>query len=139
MTWTKNYKKKGESKYHNQPVVYDGITFDSIHEKQRWCFLKLMERAGKISNLRFHVPFTLIPKGAVALLRMPDGKEVEIQKFDRKRYYEADFVYINKKGEEIVEDFKGFETETFKQKRILFNIIYGKDIKIVKQINEDIY
>ena len=124
-----------QSKYHNKPVVVDGVRFDGKMEFQRYCFLKMMEQAGEISNLRYHVNYDLIPKGAESIIRMPDGREVIIETYDRKRFYEADFVYINKSGEEIVEDFKGFETESFKFKRKLFNAIYNKDIKIVKQTN----
>lgn len=126
---------KPKSKYHNKPVTVDGVRFDGKMEYQRYCFLKMMEQAGEISNLRYHVNYDLIPKGAESIIRMPDGREVIIETYDRKRFYEADFVYINKSGEEIVEDFKGFETESFKFKRKLFNAIYNKDIKIVKLTN----
>jgi hypothetical protein len=67
---------------------------------------------------------------------MPDGTEIETKRYDRKHWYEADFVYTTKKKDIVVEDFKGYETESFKQKRELFKIIYKKDITIVKQINE---
>jgi hypothetical protein len=133
MTW-KNYNKK--SKFHNEPVTVDGIRYDSRNEARRHAFLKLMEKAGEISELQYHVPFTLIPKGSVEIIRMPDGTEIETKRYDRKHWYEADFVYTTKKGDIVVEDFKGFETESFKQKRELFKIIYKKDITIVKQINQ---
>ena len=128
------YQKK--SKFHNEPVTVDGVRYDSRNEARRHAFLKLMERAGEITNLRYHVPFTLIPKGSVEIIRMPDGKEIETKKYDRKHWYEADFVYTTKSGEIVVEDFKGFETESFKQKRELFKIIFKKDITVVKQINQ---
>jgi hypothetical protein len=128
------YEKK--SKFHNEPVTVDGIRYDSRNEARRHAFLKLMEKAGEISELQYHVPFTLIPKGSVEIIRMPDGTEIETKRYDRKHWYEADFVYTTKKGDIVVEDFKGFETESFKQKRELFKIIYKKDITIVKQINQ---
>lgn len=128
------YQRK--SKYHNEPVTVDGVRYDSLNEHRRWCFLKLMEKAGEISDLQYHVPFTLIPKGSVEIIRMPDGTEIETKKYDRKHWYEADFVYTTKSGEIVVEDFKGFETESFKQKRELFKIIFKKDITVVKQINQ---
>lgn len=133
MTW-KNFNKK--SKYHNEPITVDGVRYDGKNEYRRWCFLKLMERAGEISDLQYHVQFTLIPKGSVEILKMPDGTEIVTREYDRKHWYEADFVYTTKDGTIIVEDFKGFETETFKRKRELFKLIYKKDIKVVKQINE---
>lgn len=126
---------KKQSKYHNQPITVDGIRFDGKNEMGRFNFLKMMERAGEISELRYHVKFTLFPKGSKELIRMPDGTEIELRQYDREHWYEADFVYKNKKGEMVVEDFKGFETEEFKRKRILFNAIYHQDIKIVKLTN----
>ena len=56
------------------------------------------------------------------------------------QYYEADFVYtVTKTGEEVVEDFKGFETDLFRFKAALFFYIYKKQIRIVKHVNEDVY
>lgn len=39
-------------KYHNRKTVIDGITFDSAKEARRYMELKLLERAGEISNLQ---------------------------------------------------------------------------------------
>lgn len=130
-----HWYNKPKSKYHNEPVTVDGVTFDSLGEHRRWCFLKLMEQAGEISNLRYHVKYTLFPKGTIDIRRFPDGREIELRRYDREHWYEADFVYVNKKGEEVVEDFKGFETPEFKEKRVMFKALYGKDIKIVKLTN----
>lgn len=130
-----HWYNKPKSKYHNEPVTVDGVTFDSLGEHRRWCFLKLMEQAGEISNLRYHVKYTLFPKGTVDIRRLPDGSEIELKRYDREHWYEADFVYVNKKGEEVVEDFKGFETPEFKEKRVMFKALYGKDIKITKLTN----
>lgn len=49
------------SKYHNQTVTVDGITFASIKEYRRYRELCLMERAGEIDNLERQVKFELIP------------------------------------------------------------------------------
>lgn len=130
-----HWYNKPKSKYHNEPVTVDGVTFDSLGEHRRWCFLKLMEQAGEISNLRYHVKYTLFPKGTIDIRRFPDGREIELKRYDREHWYEADFVYVNKKGEEVVEDFKGFETPEFKEKRVMFKALYEKDIKIVKLTN----
>lgn len=131
------YQKKG-SKFHNEPVTVDGVRYDSKNEMRRYNFLKLMERAGEISKLRYHVKYTLFPKGTVDVRRLPDGREIELKRYEREHWYEADFVYVNKKGEEIIEDFKGFETETFKEKRDMMKVLYNIDIKITKQINQPI-
>ena len=42
------YQKK--SKYGNKPITVDGVTYDSVGEHQRFCFLKLLERAGEINT-----------------------------------------------------------------------------------------
>ena len=133
MSW-----KQNKSKYKNEPVTVDGVRYDSKNEMRRYNFLKLMERAGEISNLRYHVKYPLFPKGTVEIRRFPDGREVVLKRYEREHWYEADFVYTNKKGEDIVEDFKGFVTDTFKEKRDALKELYGIDIKIVKHINEPI-
>ena len=40
------------NKYHNKKIIYNGIKFDSIKEKNRYIELKLLERAGLIKNLK---------------------------------------------------------------------------------------
>lgn len=129
------YPKK--NKYGNKPITVDGVRFDGLNEHRRWCFLQLMEKAGEISNLRYHVKFELIPqitKEEIVHLKTKD--KVVTKVVQSARYYEADFAYLNKKGEEIVEDFKGQETALFKFKAALFFYRYGKQITIVKQINQ---
>lgn len=129
------YQKK--SKYGNKPITVDGVRFDGLNEHRRWCFLQMMEKAGEISNLRYHVKFELIPQiTKEEIIHLKTKDKVVTKVVQSARYYEADFVYINKKGEEIVEDFKGQETDLFKFKAALFFYIYKKPITIVKQINE---
>ena len=127
------------SKYHNETIEVDGIRYDSKNEMLRHNFLKLMEQAGEISNLRYHVKYELIPaitEEVVVHLKTKD--KIVTKTVQSARYYEADFVYINKSGEEVVEDFKGQETELFKFKAALFRYRYGKDIKIVKLTNASV-
>lgn len=47
------------SKYHAKPVTIDGIRFASKKEGNRYCELKALTRAGKISDLQLQVPFIL--------------------------------------------------------------------------------
>ena len=91
----------------------DGQVFDSTKEFQRYGVLRLLERAGKISNLRRQVSFELIPK----------------QKGERACTYIADFVYTDEKGDLIVEDSKGFHTDAYKIKRKLMLWVHGIRIK----------
>jgi len=54
------------SKYRNRKTVVDGITFDSKREAARWQELKLLERAGEITELERQVEYvTFISKSAV--------------------------------------------------------------------------
>ena len=89
-----------------------GYVFDSKKEFIRWCELRLLERAGKISDLKRQVKYELIPK--------QDG--------ERACNYVADFVYCQD-GETVVEDCKGFRTEGYKIKRKLMLWVHGVKIK----------
>ena len=91
----------------------DGTVFDSHKEYNRWCELKLMQRAGRISDLRRQVKFELIPK--------QDG--------ERACNYIADFVYRDDKGNTVVEDCKGMKTEVYRLKKKLFQYRYDMKIK----------
>ena len=75
------------SKYYNQKITVDGITFDSKKEYRRYRELCLMERAGEIDNLERQVKFELIPT------QKKNGKVVEWA-----CSYVADFVYNEKPG-----------------------------------------
>ena len=93
----------------------DGQVFDSQREYQRWGVLKLLQRAGKISDLQRQVKFILIPTQ-----RDQKGKVVE-----RELSYVADFVYMDlERGVKVVEDTKGFKTEAYKIKKKLMLCIH---------------
>lgn len=104
------------SKYYNQKTrTPDGIVFDSKREAARWNQLKLMEKAGIITDLQRQVKYELIPK--------QDG--------ERSCSYKADFVYRDANtGQMVVEDTKGYRTEAYKIKRKLMLYKYG--IKITE-------
>ena len=107
------------AKYGNRKIVRDGIEFDSIKECQRYCELKLMQRAGIISGLQMQVPYELIPTQRI------DGKVVE-----RAVNYVADFVY-KQDGLTVVEDTKGFRTKDYILKRKLMLWVHGIRIREV--------
>lgn len=104
------------SKYRNKKVKVDGILFDSIHEGSRYKELKLLERAGKIQNLRLQVKFQLIPAQ-----RDAQGKYI------RPVYYVADFVYSDSRGV-VVEDAKGYKTDVYKLKKKLLLHVHHLEI-----------
>ena len=108
------------SKFGNRKVTVGGETFDSMREYNRWCSLKLLQRAGKISELKRQVKFVLIPAQ-----RDQVGKLVE-----REVSYVADFVYVDMdRGVKVVEDAKGYRTEVYKIKKKLMLWVHGIRIK----------
>ena len=94
-------------KYNNKKTTVDGIKFDSKGEANRYCELKLLERAGEISDLKLQPRFELLPK----------------QKDERAINYTADFMY-QEDGETVVEDFKGKETRDYIMRRKMFKYRY---------------
>lgn len=108
------------SKYHNRKTQIDMYVFDSIAESRRYKELALLEKAGKISNLKLQPRF-LLQEGF-----KKNGKTY------RKIEYIADFRYIEN-DKIVVEDVKGKETEVFKLKHKLFEYHYPQyELKIIK-------
>lgn len=105
-------------KYKNKKVMIDGIKFDSKKEANRYQELKLMQRAGIISDLQRQVKYVLIPSQ-----KGNDGKVIE-----RPCTYIADFVYIDENGKTVVEDTKGYRISDYKIKRKLMLYIHGVKI-----------
>ena len=119
MTIQEALRRQNGSKYHNRKVVVDGMKFDSEKEANRWCELKLLERAGEIYDLQRQVPFVVIPAQ-----HDQNGKLLE-----REVKYIADYVYMDSiTHEQIVEDVKGCVTEVFRMKRKL--MLYMHNIRI---------
>ncbi len=107
------------NKYRNIKTIVDGIPFDSRKEANRYCELKLLQRAGQIQNLALQKEFELLPKQEV------DGKTVE-----RAVKYRADFTY-EENGKTVVEDTKGVRTPEYILKRKLMLYRYGIQIREV--------
>jgi len=89
-------------KYHNKKTVLDGMTFDSMKESCRYQELKLLLKAGEITDLRRQVTYELLPA---------NGDERGVN-------YRADFVY-QQEGKTVVEDVKGVRTRDYIIKRKL--------------------
>lgn len=113
--------RASKSKRKNKYGAIRSGGYDSKKEHGRACQLKLMERAGLISNLREQVVFLLIPS-------QTNGEGIE----ERPVKYKADFVYIdNATGQTVVEDTKGFRTPEYIIKRKLMLQVHGITIKEV--------
>lgn len=110
------------SKYGAQPQVVDGVRFDSGREAKRWQELKILERAGKITQLDRQVAYELAPS---VLLHGEARKKPALR-------YVADFRYLD--GQQIVvEDAKSPATakeSAFRIKRHLMKSVHGIDVRL---------
>ena len=98
---------KRRNKYNAQPQMVDGIRFDSKREAKRWAELKLLERAGEISNLKRQVPIKL--EGRDRPLTTRTGRQMRLT---------VDFQYTdNRTGLTIFEDSKGVPTRDYEVRR----------------------
>jgi hypothetical protein len=100
-----------ESKYGNRKTEIDGFVFASKREADRYSELKLLARAGEISELELQPAFDLTVNGWNC------GK------------YIADFRYVDKDGAAVVEDAKGVRTAVYSLKRKLVKAIYGIEVR----------
>ena len=123
------------SKYHARKITVDGIAFDSKREAQRYTELKILERSGRISELKRQVKFVLIPTQRESSTGFyKKGKHKGEPKpgkiLESECAYIADFVYYIG-GEMIVEDAKGMRTRDYVIKRKLMLYQHGIKIKEV--------
>lgn len=101
-------------RYRNVPVTVDGIRFDSKKEAARWGELKLLERAGEISDLQRQVPFAMKINGVLVC------------------NYVADAVYLDHAGEQVIEDTKSPITRkdpVYRLKRKLLAACHGLEVR----------
>ena len=99
------------NKFGARLTTVDGITFHSAAEAKRYGELRLLERAGEISNLELQPKFPITINGA------------------RISTYIADFRYFgcapnSKRTEVIVEDVKGMKTQLYTLKKKLVEALY---------------
>ncbi len=92
-----------------QRTTVDGETFHSKREARRYQDLRLLERAGEITNLQRQVRFPIKINGELVTT------------------YVSDFTY-EQDGKVVVEDSKGWRTDMYKLKKILVKASYGIDI-----------
>lgn len=103
-------RKRPRPKYGNERVgVVDAR--DSKREDRRFEELKLLQKAGKIYDLKHHVTFSLHVNG----VHICD--------------YEADFTYREAFGKDVVEDAKGHKTRLYIIKRALMYACHGVKIR----------
>lgn len=94
------------NKYGNKKIIIDGIEFASKKEGYRYKELKLLERAGLITDLKMQTSFELQPSFK------KNGKTI------RAITYKSDFDYYTKDGRHVLEDVKSKATEKDKVYRL---------------------
>ena len=98
------------NKYSAIKTEVDGIIFASKKEAARYTELRLLERAGKISDLRLQVKYEFIVNG------------------HKIGSYRSDFEY-NEEGKHIVEDCKGIRHRDYIWRRKLMLALFGIEIR----------
>ena len=103
------------SKYGNKRVQYQGITFDSILERDRWIVLQARQRDGKISSLERQITVPLEVNGVLVCKLI------------------VDFRYRDATGNVIFEDAKGIVTDSARIKLKLFEAVTGQTVRLIKK------
>jgi len=103
---------QAKSKYGNKKVEFDGKIFDSKKELAHYLTLRMMEKAGVISDLKTQIPFELNDGGTHSLK------------------YIADFTYLEN-GQLKVVDVKGYKTRVYLKKKKLMQSVHGITINEV--------
>lgn len=100
------------------------LGFDSKKEYYRYNELKLLEKSGEISGLQTQVTYELIPSQWETV----NGKKRCVEHAVK---YIADFQYVDKNGDLVVEDTKSSITKTpgYVIKRKLMLHVHGIKIK----------
>ena len=115
-----------------------GEIFDSKKEFTRWCELRILERAGKISGLKRQVTIELIPvqkeeSSEVYKAGPQKGLPKPGAVIEKSCKYVADFVYCDADGNTVFEDTKGYKKgaayDLFVIKRKLMLWLHGIRIK----------
>jgi hypothetical protein len=97
-------------KYHNEPIVFQGMKFDSKHELKAWQDLELQRVAGAL-------------RAVIRQVSMPlQGSSQRIR---------VDFLVIDSEGRHRWLDAKGFETQAWRGKRNQVFDTYGITIELI--------
>lgn len=118
---------KKKPKYGNRKTTYQGLTFDSARECERYKELLILQSVNKIGELTLQPKFWLKCGEHFVKIRSkgyPNG---------RKASYRADFSYNDYElAERIVEDVKGYDTSESRLRRAMVEAQYGVRIEIVR-------
>lgn len=106
------YVRRKTTKYRAVRTTVDGITFASKKEAARYTELKLLQKAGEITDLKLQ-PKIVLNAGGVHICD-----------------YRADFFYYDRKTQTLIyEDCKGFKTPVYRLKKKLALALVGIEIR----------
>lgn len=98
-------RKKGQ-KYNNKKVEFQGMTFDSKREFERYLVLMDAQKKGIISGLERQVKFELLPQITEEEVVHLKTKDKIVEKVVQQAvHYICDFKYV-KDGKIVIEDVK---------------------------------
>ena len=137
--WTRHLRIHGElvapkSKYGAKPMVVGGIRFDSTKEARRYSELRLLEKAGQITDLETQ------PKFPIDVVRLwQDGRWTWATSqpppdLIQCGVFTADFRYVETAtGQVVIEDVKSGPTKTtaYRLRKRLVEAIHGVTISEV--------
>jgi hypothetical protein len=112
-------------KYHNVKTIIDGITFDSKKEAAYYNTIKLLKRAGEVTQIDLQPEFPYNMYCTVPGIN--DGNRV----FAKQYKYIADFRVTYKDGRVEIIDVKGVKTSIYRQKKKIVEAIYN--VKIIEK------
>lgn len=132
MTASWNHRQP-KMKYWSSKVEYQGKMFDSNRERDRFIYLKHLERNGKISQLRTQVSFQIIPPTIRTVpIRMKTKVKYEERCVEQDSEYTCDFLYIES-GKYVCEEFKSEQTAKLAdyvlRRKLMIRKIYDHNAK----------
>ena len=109
------------SKFKNvRTITEDGIKHPSAKQAKRWDALRILEKAGRIRNLKREQTFKLDIGG----IKVCDYRADHV-------YEEYTHTLDGPKWVSVVEDVKGFRTDIYRLKRKLMQAVHGITIREV--------
>ena len=113
---------KRRNKYHAKRVFEDGIMFDSKWEHKRYRELRLLQRAGEITELEVHPSYPIV---------WPESEMVPFRDEFKICTVILDFKYVDGNGKVIVEDTKGMRTALSNLKLKLVEVAHGIKVDLI--------
>lgn len=106
------------SKYGAVSTTVDGVRFDSKREANRYQELRLLVKAGRISELVLQPSFPFVINGEP--VKMGNGHTAK---------YTADFAYTEvATGKRVIEEVKGYKVRDYPLRKAIAEHIYGIEV-----------